>query len=131
LPNSDLVDEQARVRLRNVRTRYTAAAIRDWNQNAQPKIQSFYGRMQYGKALEEAQAFRRKWPESEKIQTTVTKVIIEINQRAQEKFDEIMKKVRQLRAEGKRTEADDWLGRIIRNFGIPKYVELAEAEMNR
>jgi hypothetical protein len=129
LPGYPFVHEQEKVRVKNVHTRYTKAAINDWNRSVHNKIEGFCSRMQYGKALEAAEAFREKWPESERARKVASSANVQVHQFARKKFEKICEEVDELRAEGKHTEAGNLLGKVIRNFGIRKYVKEAQEKI--
>ncbi len=126
-----LIAEQERIRLGNVDVRYTAAAIREWNKTTFPKVQSLYEGMRYGDARTEAQDFAKNWSESEEVQKTVDRIMIKINQRAQEKFDEIMGQVNQLVADKRTAAARNLLEKITNNFGIKEYVDQAQEKLKQ
>ncbi len=125
LPGLPLIAQQERIRINNVRVRYDRAAIQDWNKKALEQIEGFRGRMQYGKALQAVQDFAKKWPESEKIQQAVDRKKVDINQSAQKKFDRIMEDVDGYIKDRRPAKAQEELKKIIRNFGIQKYVDQA------
>ena len=129
-PDFPLVRQQKEVRIQNVHTRHDKAARREWNEvyieinrYCTPK------RNQYGKALAAARDFAEKWPEAKKEVDAANSVATQVKQRAEKRFSEIMKQVDGLRTMDP-AGAKYLLGRIIRNFGIPKYVEQAQAALD-
>lgn len=130
LPDYPLVGKQAEVRVKNVRMRYAKAAANEWRASVR-KIRSYSGRGQYGKGLAEARSFIAKWSEPNKAATAAKAVIEQVEGLAEKRFQEIKQDARRLAAEDKPAAARLRLEWVISNFGIPKYVQLAQEELDK
>jgi len=129
-PDLGFVQEKEKEVMKNLQEHYDAAAVKDWNNNGLKDVQRAIDRMQFTKAIETAQGYAKKWPRSDAVQAVVDRNILKINPLAKKKFDEIMAEVDRLVARGRRGEAEEELGRIIRSFGteFQEYVDKARAK---
>ncbi len=129
IPDFPLVEQQEKVRIKNIHTRYTRAAIHDWNTSVLTSISGYCRRMQFGNALTMARKYEEEWSESEKAKEAANIGVTEINRLAREKLKKIMSEVDQLMEENKRAQAEGLLDEIIRNFGIPELVDQAKQKL--
>ncbi|MFW6157785.1 MAG: serine/threonine protein kinase [Planctomycetota bacterium] len=125
------VDDQLDQRLENARVRYHNAATKDWEERVRKKVRAFNrsNRMQYGKAIEETQQFKERWSESPYHTKLADEMIAKTRELADERFEEILKKVNDYVGEGRTRDAEDLLRQVVKNFGIEQYVDRARQKL--
>lgn len=129
VPGYALVEQQAKVRIQNVRVRYWRAAKDEWDDIVRKKVRAMNKRQQFAKSLAEVKAFEEKWPEASKTKENVAKVNELIKDLARYRFGVVMKQVNELRANNELDTARTLLQRVVDNFGIKEYVDRAEQEL--
>jgi protein kinase-like protein len=113
---------------REVRGAYTVAARKGWKDSAKAKIEGLCRTMHYGDALKVALDYQKQWPDCAYASKATTGATKKIDEWAKKRFEELMKEAQDARAGGYPRKADESLDKIIRNFGIPQYVEMAKAK---
>lgn len=126
-----LIESQSRVRIKNVSTRYRRAANEEWKGSVLLRIESCYQRNQYGQALATATAFAKKWPEAPKYVAAAQSVIKQVEKLAETAYEKAKARADELAAAGNIPEAKEIFERIIRNYGIDKYVTQAQEEIDK
>jgi predicted Zn finger-like uncharacterized protein len=128
-PGLRFVDEQARINMKNAHVRLDRQARRDWERNVESAVRSLYSRRQlhFGEALKEVETYRVRWADSDYAKKLAEKWSEHIRSRARKTFDEMVADAEAKHAEGKEREAQNILDRIVRNFGLPEFVDKARA----
>jgi serine/threonine protein kinase len=109
---------------------YEQAASKELQEKFRPDIKSLCSVMHYGAALAKVEEYRRRWPDSDYVQKQADSDMKGIKKLAKDRFEKLMKEAEAAQSQGLKKKAQEILDKIIRNFGIPEYVEKARARRN-
>jgi len=123
-PGYAFVDKQADLSVKNARVRYINAARKEWQKSVVGRVESHVQYDHFGKALAEARAFIEKWPDATRAVGAAKKVIAQVETQAEKEWQETETRAQRL-AKSNRTAARNAYEYVVRNFGIPEYVERA------
>jgi outer membrane protein assembly factor BamD (BamD/ComL family) len=126
-PGLDKLEQNYKQR---VQLAYEQAAAKAWREKFRPEIESLVRSMHYGQALAKAREYNKDWPGCEYARKAMQSSVKSIETWAKDRFEKLMKEAEAAQSQGLKKKAQEILDKIIRNFGIPEYVEKARARRN-
>jgi len=126
LPGHRFIGQQKKVRLENVRLRYTKASARAWNEDYLERVEVFCRKRQFGNAVATVDDYREKWQGSSKLEEVMETGHGIIAEEASKAFDEAVKEFKGLIEEGRSADAREVMETVIRTYGLPEYEDRAK-----
>ncbi len=131
---TSFIKRQTQIHIENFFTRYHRAARREWKTSTFNNIQGCCRRDQYGQAIAAAKAFAKKWPKAPERVAAAQDCIKQAEGLAEEAYNKAKAEADELAKTGKADKILQAIGifeRIMRNYGIEKYVKQAEEEITK